>query len=116
MDKLALYHLVHLFSLFVLTAHTFMAFANPDPVNKRWTMTITGIAAVFVLVSGFGMLHMLAIPFGTGWVIVKFVCWVVFSSISGLVYRRAQLRGVFGMITLLVILTAVYMVYFKPGF
>ena len=114
MDRLPYYHLLHLFSLFVLTAHTFMAFGNPDPMNKRRTMTITGIASLLVLVSGFGMLHLLAIPFSTGWVIVKFVCWLGLSSLSGVVYRRAHLRGLLSMISLLLILTAVYMVYFRP--
>lgn len=116
MDRLAYYHLLHLFSLFVLTAHTFMAFGNPDPINKTRTMTITGVASVLVLASGFGMLHLLAIPFSTGWVIVKFVCWLLFSSVSGLVYRRAHLRGLLSMISLLLILTAIYMVYFRPAF
>ncbi len=114
MDRLPYYHLLHLFSLFVLTAHTFMAFGNPDPVNKKRTMMITGIASLLVLASGFGMLHLLAIPFATGWVIVKFICWLGLSSLSGVVYRRAQLRGLLSMISLLLILTAVYMVYFRP--
>ena len=29
------YYLLHVFSLLVLTAHTYMAFASPDPVNKK---------------------------------------------------------------------------------
>ncbi|HEY4247691.1 MAG TPA: hypothetical protein VGM64_12595 [Lacunisphaera sp.] len=114
MDRLPYYHLLHLFALFVLTAHTFMAFGNPDPVNKKRTMIITGVASLLVLFSGFGMLHLLAIPFATGWVIVKFVCWLGLSSLAGVVYRRAHLRGLLSMISLLLILTAVYMVYFRP--
>jgi uncharacterized membrane protein SirB2 len=114
MDRLPYYHLLHLFSLFVLTAHTFMAFGNPDPVNRRRTMMITGIASLLVLVSGFGMLTVLKIPFSTGWVIVKLVCWLAVSSVAGVVYRRVELRGFLSLITLLLILTAVYMVYFRP--
>jgi uncharacterized membrane protein SirB2 len=114
MDRLAYYHLLHLFSLFVLTAHTFMAFGNPDPVNRKRTMMITGIASLFVLISGFGMLTLLKIPFSTGWVIVKLVCWLGVSSVAGIVYRRAQLRETLSLVTLLLILIAVYMVYFRP--
>ena len=114
MERLPYYHLLHLFSLFVLTAHTFMAFGNPDPANRKRTMMITGIASLLVLFSGFGMLHVLGIPFSTGWVIVKFVCWLGLSSLAGVVYRRTQLRGLLSLIALLLILVAVYMVYFRP--
>jgi hypothetical protein len=114
MDRLPYYHLLHLFSLFVLTAHTFMAFGNPDPMNRKRTMMITGIATLFVLISGFGMLSVLKIPVSTGWVVVKLVCWLGVSSVAGVVYRRAQLRGLLSLITLLLLLTAVYMVYFRP--
>jgi uncharacterized membrane protein SirB2 len=98
----------------VLTAHTFMAFGNPDPANRKRTMMITGIASLFVLFSGFGMLHLLSIPVATGWVIVKFVCWLGLSSLAGIVYRRAHLRGLLSLIALILILVAVYMVYFRP--
>jgi len=114
MERLPYYHLLHIFSLFVLTAHTFMAFGNPDPANRKRTMMITGIASLLVLFSGFGMLTVLKIPFSTGWVIVKLVCWFAVSGMAGIVYRRAQLRGLLSLITLLLILMAIYMVYFRP--
>ena len=37
-------------SLLVLTAHTYMAFANPAPENRKRTMMITGIASLLALV------------------------------------------------------------------
>lgn len=114
MERLPYYHLLHLFSLFVLTAHTFMAFGNPDPANRKRTMMITGIASLLVFISGFGMAHILAIPFSSGWLIVKMVCWLGLSSLAGIVYRKAHLRGLLSLIGLLLILTAVYMVYFRP--
>lgn len=114
MERLPYYHLLHLFSLFVLTAHTFMAFGNPDPLNRKRTMMITGIASLLILVSGVGMATVLHIPFSTGWLIVKIVCWFALSSLAGVVYRRAHLRGVLSLISLLLILVAVYMVYFRP--
>jgi hypothetical protein len=98
----------------VLTAQTFMAFANPDPVNRKRTLMITGIASLLMFVSGYGMLHLLQIRFMTGWVLVKFVCWLGLSALAGLVYRRAHLRGVLSFIALLLLLTALDMVYFKP--
>ena len=114
MERLPYYHLLHLFSLFVLAAHTFMAFGNPDVANRKKTMMITGIASLLVFVSGFGMLHLLNIPFSTGWVLVKFFCWLGLSSLAGVVYRRAHLRGLLSLIALVLILVALYMVYFRP--
>ena len=39
MERLPYYQLLHIFSLLVLTAHTFMAFANPAPENRGRTLT-----------------------------------------------------------------------------
>jgi uncharacterized membrane protein SirB2 len=116
MERLPYYQLLHIFSLLVLTAHTFMAFGNPDPANRKRTLMITGIAALLMLVSGFGMLTLNQIPFATGWVIVKFVCWLGLASLAGIAYRRAHLRGVLSVIGLVLMLTAVFMVYFRPAF
>ncbi|HVZ64873.1 MAG TPA: hypothetical protein VG936_09900 [Lacunisphaera sp.] len=114
MDKLLFYKLLHLFALIVLTAQTFMAFANPDPVNRKRTLMITGIAALLMLVTGFGMLAIQKIPFASGWVIVKLVCWAGVAAMSGVVYRRAHLRGLLSFVTLTLILVAMVMVLFRP--
>jgi len=44
--NITLYHILHVFSLLVLTAHTYMAFANPVPENRKRTLMITGIATL----------------------------------------------------------------------
>ncbi len=114
MERLPYYHILHLLSLIVLTAHTFMAFANPAPENRKRTMMITGIAALLMFVSGYGMLHVLAIPFSTGWVLVKFMCWLGLSALAGIAYRKAHLRGVLSTVALALIVVALFMVYLKP--
>ena len=114
MERVLYYHLLHVFAVLVLTAQTFMAFGNPDPVNRRRTMMITGIASLLILISGFGLLRLLAIPFTAGWVLVKFFCWLGLSALAGVVYRRAQLRGVLSFIALVLLLVALWMVYLKP--
>jgi len=114
MERLPYYQLLHIFSLLVLTAHTFMAFGNPDPANRKRTMMITGIASLLMLVSGFAMLSLNKIPFATGWVIVKIVCWLGLSALAGIAYRRAHLRGALSLIALVLMLVAVTMVYFRP--
>jgi uncharacterized membrane protein SirB2 len=105
---------LHVFSVLVLTAHTFLAFGNPDPANRKRTLMITGIAALLVIGSGFGMLALDKIPFTTGWVLVKFVCWLGLSALAGIAYRRPHLRGALSLVALVLLLTAVTMVFFRP--
>lgn len=114
MERLPFYQLLHVFSLLVLTAHTFMAFANPAPENRRRTLIVTGIAALLMFYSGFGMLTINKIPFLTGWVIVKLFCWLGLSALAGLAYRKPDLRGMFSLVALVLLVTAVFMVYFRP--
>jgi len=114
MDKLSFYKLLHVFALIVQTAHTFMAFANPIPENRKRTLMVTGIASLIMLVTGFGMLAVEKIPFSTGWVIVKFVCWLGLSALAGVVYRKAHLRDMLSLVTFSLILIALVMVFFRP--
>ena len=114
MERLPYYQVLHLLSLAVLSAHTFMAFANPAPENRKRTMILTGIAALLMFISGFGMLTINKIPFATGWVIVKLVCWLGLAAMAGIAYRRPHLRGLLSKITLVLVATALVMVYFRP--
>lgn len=114
MDKLLFYKLLHVFALIVQTAHTFMAFANPEPANRMRTLMVTGIASLLMLVSGFGMLAIEKIPFSSGWVVVKLVCWLGLGSIAGVVYRKAHLRGRLSLVAFTLILVALVMVFFRP--
>lgn len=108
------YYILHVFSLLVLTAHTFMALANPEPANRKRTMMITGIASLLMLISGFGLLAKVHANQFSGWVIVKLVCWLGFSALAGMAYRKAHLRGVLSLVGLSVLLVALFMVYLKP--
>lgn len=114
MERLPYYQILHILSLIVLTAHTFMAFANPAPENRKRTMMITGIAALLMFISGFGMLTLTKVPFATGWVIVKLVCWLGLTALSGMAFRRVENRGTYSVVALVLITTALFMVYKRP--
>jgi uncharacterized membrane protein SirB2 len=105
------YSLLHVFALFVLTAHTFMAFANPAVENKKRTMMITGVASLLVLISGFGLLSKLHNNQFEAWVIVKLLCWLGLSALAGVVYRKPHARATLSLIALTLILIALAMVY-----
>jgi len=116
MERLPYYQVLHLLSLIVLTAQTFMAFANPLPENRKRTMIITGIAALLMFISGFGMLTINKIPFAsTPWIWVKTACWLGVSAMAGMAYRKAHLRGALSVVTMALIGVAIVMVYFRPG-
>ena len=114
MERLHYYQVLHVFSLLVLTVQTFLAFGNPDPANRKRTLMITGNAALLMLGSGFAMLALDKIPLSSGWVIVKLFCWLGLSSLGGIVYRQAHLRGMLSLIALVLLLTALIMVFFRP--
>ena len=105
------YSLLHVFALFVLSAHTFMAFANPAPENRKRTMMITGIASLLVIGSAGGLMAKLGYSWGSGWVIVKLICWFGLSGLAGIAYRRPHLRGTLALVALVLTLTALVMVY-----
>jgi hypothetical protein len=106
------YLILHLASIIVLLGYTFYAFAAPAETRKRVLM-ITGIAALLVLVSGWGMRERMHLGF-PGWIIVKLVCWLGLSSIAGIAYRKRGMADLFMMIAFLLAITAVAMVYVRP--
>jgi hypothetical protein len=106
------YLILHLSSVIVLLGYTFYAFAAPGETRKRVLM-ITGIAALLVIVSGFGMLARLHLGF-PGWAIVKLVCLLGLASISGIAYRRRAAADLFMMVAFGLAITAVAMVYIRP--
>lgn len=117
MDRLPYYQVLHILSLIVLIAQTFMAFANPQPETRKRTMMITGIAALLMFISGFGMLTINKIPFAsTPWIWVKTICWLGVAAMAGMAYRKAHLRTMLSLVTMAMLAVAVFMVYFRPSF
>jgi len=106
------YLILHLASIIVLLGYTFYAFAAPAETRKRVLM-ITGIAALLVLFSGWGMRERLHLGF-PGWIIVKIVCWLGLSSIAGIAYRKRAMADLFMIIAFVLAITAVAMVYVRP--
>ena len=110
--SLTSFHILHLAAIIVLLAYTFYAFAAPAETRRRVLM-ITGVAALLVAVSGFGMLGVMHLGF-PGWAIVKTVCWLGLSALGGLAYRRRGLADFLMILGLVLAITAVAMVYVKP--
>ncbi len=107
------YHVLHLFSLFCLFGVTFSAFASPVPERRKFCLAASGIASLFVLISGFGLLAKLQIGFPT-WILVKLVCWFVVSGVAGIAFRKRELIRPLTGLTLALALIAITMVYCRP--
>jgi hypothetical protein len=68
-----------------------------------------------MLVSGIGLLHKMGLGF-PAWAIVKLVCWLGLSGLSGMAYRKREKAGVFIILALTFAVLAIATVYLKPSF
>jgi hypothetical protein len=109
---LTTYLVLHLSSIIVLLGYTFYAFAAPAETRRRVLM-ITGVAALLILVTGFGMLHKQHLGF-PGWAVVKLVCWLGLSGMAAVGYRRRAQADLFMIIAFALAITAVAMVLVRP--
>jgi hypothetical protein len=108
------YHFLHVAGLLLLVGGTFYAFAAPAETRKR-VLAVTGVASLLMLASGFGLLAKLYEGHFYLWVVVKLVCWLGLSALAGVAYRRRERTGLLMGIAAALALTALAMVYFKPG-
>jgi hypothetical protein len=106
-------HVLHLTGVLVLLSYTFFAFAAPPETRKRVLM-ITGIMSLLVLATGVRMWQGLLAFHVFGWIVVKLVCWLGLSAISGVAYRKRELTNPLMVVTLLLAITAVAMAFIKP--
>ena len=107
-------HIVHVVSILVLTAYTFLAFAAPPDTRKR-VLAVTGVAALLVLLTGIRMWQAKYGMAMMGWIAVKFVCWLGLAALSAFGYRRREQAGALMLIAVILLTLAVSMVYAFGG-
>lgn len=105
-------HVLHVLSAIVLVGTTFFAFAGSPEARKR-TLMASGIASLLALLTGIRLWQGLY-QFSGGWVIVKLVCWLGLSALTGIAYRRRGVSGLLGVLTVALAAVSLYMVYFRP--
>ena len=106
-------HIIHVASVLVLIAYTFFAFAGPLETKKR-VMMITGIASLLVLATGIRMWQGVFGLHAFGWIVVKIVCWLGLSALTGMAYRKRDKVNLFMVVALTLAIVALAMVYVKP--
>src|SRR5476651_449392 len=112
-NELNALHVLHLSGVLALVAYTFYAFAGPPESRKRVLM-ITGISTLVVLLTGVRMWQSLLSFHLFGWIVVKLVCWLGLSAITGIAYRKRALAGPLMVVTLVLAIIAVTMAFVKP--
>src|SRR4051812_44226401 len=112
-NELNALHLIHVAAVIVMIAYTFFAFAGPAETKKR-VMMITGIATLLVLLTGIRMWQGLFSFHAFGWIIVKIVCWLGLSALTGFAYRKRDQANTLMVVALTLAIVALAMVYAKP--
>lgn len=111
--NIAILHILHVGSLFVLAAFTFYALAKPVPETRKMVMIVTGIMSLIALLTGFGMLGVMKLGFPL-WSIIKLVCWLGLAGVAGIAYRKPEKTGLLCTVAIVLILIAVSTVYLHP--
>ena len=102
--------LLHVTSVILLSGVTFAAFAAPQSENRRPSLMMSGVLSLLVFLTGFGILG--GAP--PGWAIVKVICWLVLSGLTGMAFRMTGRIPMLRVVAAVVILIAVAMVIYKP--
>lgn len=108
-----LYQIAHLFSVIMLVGIAFAALAAPRPENRRFCLMWSGVVALVVFVSGFGLLGLGGFGF-PGWVFVKLACWIALAALVGLAFRHPSESRTLTVIAVVAVLLAVGAVVMKP--
>lgn len=104
---------VHLVALFLLAGVTFAALAAPVPDRRRFSLMWSGILAVVVLITGFGLLGIRQMPF-EGWVTVKLACWLAVAVMAPLAFRQVAGKASLAGVTIGAFVLGVAMVIYRP--
>lgn len=110
-----LYSFLHVASAFLLVGFTFFVFASPKlSENRRKVMIISGVLSLVMLVGGFGLVARIYDNTWPTFILIKVGCWVGLSAMAGLAFRKPQAVRTMAYMTRLLVLIAVWAVYFKP--
>lgn len=106
----AIYHVIHLVGLVCV----FIGFGALLSQNFKTAMKWHGIGLLISLVTGFGMVAKMQIPYTSGWLVTKMVLWLVLGFLPVLAKRRVLNPGVVVGFAALVGAALAYLGYMKP--
>jgi hypothetical protein len=111
---LSYFHILHVFSLFMLFGVCAAAAASPVPEKRKKFLMWSGIASLVAVLSGFGMAGMLKIGFPL-WIWIKIFCWLALSVLVGLFFRAPSSSRNLLFIAMSAVFFAIAVVYLRPS-
>ncbi len=118
---LSFYSILHVGSILLLTGITFAIFGGAPENRKKLLMALGGILSLVALFGGFGLasskMGVVQQPNPAHWPLwiwIKVFCWLWLSAIGGIAYRRRNESRQWLLITVVILVTALVMVYVKP--
>lgn len=106
--------IVHIVALVLLAGVCFAALAAPQPDRRRFSLIWSGVLALIVFVTGFGLLGVRRMSPYEGWVIVKLVCWLALAMAAPMAFRRPARVTMLSAVTIGAIVIGVVMVILRP--
>ena len=113
MDSLAVFRILHVLGILLLTGFTFAAFADQSRTRRRTLLIVSGTSSLIAMISGFGLSGILKIGFPL-WIVVKIVCWLGLSALAGISYRKPGCFNLWTCLTVALLVLALIMVYIQP--
>ncbi len=104
---------VHIAAAMLLVASSYAALAAPLPERRRSLLMCSGILAVLIFVTGFGLHGMQRMPW-EGWVFMKIAGWVVLAMMVPLVFRQPEKVATLRWVTTATVVVVVIMAIIRP--
>lgn len=105
-----IYHVIHLVGLVCV----FIGFGALLSQNFKTAMRWHGIGLLISLITGFGMVAKMKLPYTSGWLITKMALWLVLGFLPVLAKRRVLAAPAVVALAAVVGATLAYLGYMKP--
>lgn len=83
------YKIIHVFMVILMIATFAVNFSSQ--IKKKWASIFSGIATLFIFVSGMGLMARLGVAHGEPWpkwIVIKMTVWLIVAIISPIILKR----------------------------
>lgn len=111
-----LLHFIGIFAIYISYGGLIFraALGSDDKGLKKLGAIASGIGLFLLLFGGFGMMAKMQYSYGSVWVIMKVVIWVIFGGMIALINRKPELNKVWFFLALILGAIASFAGIYKP--